>query len=84
MPYVTAWEEFAKEEGKQEGLQAGMLILLSSQLEQRLGTIEPELKQQLEQLDTQRLQELGNRLFSLTSQAELKAWLQSQPVAASS
>ncbi len=80
MPYVTAWEELAKEEGKQEGkqegLREGMFILLSGQLEQRLGTIEPELKQQLEQLNPQRLQELGKHLFSLTSQADLKAWLQ--------
>lgn len=76
MPYVTAWEELAKEEGKQEGLREGMLTLLSGQLEQRLGTIEPELKQRLEQLNPQQLQELGNRLFSLTSQVDLKVWLQ--------
>ena len=84
MALVSVFEILAKEEGKQEGLrkgkqeglQEGMLVLTINLLEQRFGSLEPELSQPLENLTSDQLQALSKQLLSLSSKDDLRAWLE--------
>ena len=69
---LSSWERDALK----EGLREGMLSMSLTLLEQRLGQLEPELQQQLEQLSTAQLQKLGKQLLSLPDKPALTAWLQ--------
>ena len=81
---LSSFEREAQEkglkQGRQEGLQEGMLTFALPWIEQRFGSIEPELKQQLEALNATQLQKLGKQLLSLSNKADLINWLKSKAV----
>ena len=80
MALISVFEILAKEEGKQEGkqegLREGMHVLTISLLEQRFGSLEPDLLQPLENLNIDQLQALSKQLLSLSSKGDLKTWLE--------
>lgn len=76
MPYVTSIERLAKEEGFLEGKQEGFLEIIFAQIEQKFGTLEPELTQQISTLSTEQLIELAKQMFSLSTKTDLVKWLQ--------
>jgi len=78
MALVSVFERIARDEGKEEGLQEGMLVLTTSLLEQRFGPLELELSQPLGKLTTDQLQALSKRLLSLSSKDDLKMWLEKE------
>jgi hypothetical protein len=72
MPYVTSVERIAREEGREEG----MVKVVLSQLKQRLGGLDGALEQNVKQLSTQQLEELGLALLDFSNTDELAAWLE--------
>jgi len=78
MPYVTSIERLAKEEGREEGQLQGrqeMSSMVTRQLKRRIGTMSPELEQQIDQLSFEQLGELGEALLDFKDEAALKNWL---------
>ena len=49
MPYVTSWEQHARQEGRQEGIREGVVELLLQALQIRFGEIPPTLLEKIEQ-----------------------------------
>ncbi len=67
----------ALEEGLQQGRQEGELAVVLKQLTRRLGTIEPELRSQIQQLSSAQVEELAEALLDFSTTADLVTWLQS-------
>ena len=59
------------QEGREEGERAIVLRLL----QRRLGTVSPELRQQVEALPLARLEALAEALLDFSSAEDLIAWL---------
>jgi hypothetical protein len=79
VPYITSVEKIGFErgiaQGVQQGVQQGEQKLTILLLEQRLGQISPELKEQIDGLSLPQLEALAIALFDITSIAELETWL---------
>lgn len=73
--YQEALEE-GLQQGRQEGRQEGELAVVRKQLTRRLGTIEPELRSQIQQLSSVQLEELAEALLDFSSTVDLVTWLQ--------
>lgn len=86
MQIVTSWMEQGIEQGIErgiergieQGIEQGMEILLWSQLNRRLGGVEPNLEEQIRALSVEQLQELGQALLDFGGQEDLLNWLSSQ------
>lgn len=63
-----------KQEGLQEGLQRERTLVLRL-LERAVGQVPRNARRQIEQLDFDQLEILGESLFDLKSGKELSAWL---------
>ncbi|BBD62475.1 hypothetical protein NIES2109_53190 [Nostoc sp. HK-01] len=70
MQIVTSWME--------EGIQQGELKVIQRQLTRRIGTITPELQEQLRGLSLTQLEDLAEALLDFSDEADLVAWLQQQ------
>jgi Domain of unknown function (DUF4351) len=79
VPYITSVEKIGFErgiaQGVQQGVQQGEQKLTILLLEQRLGQISPELREQIDGLSLPQLEALAIALFDITSIAELETWL---------
>ena len=68
-----------RQEGQLQGRQEGQLqerqSLVSRLLKRRIGTLSPELEQQIGQLSFEQLGELGEALLDFKDEAALKNWL---------
>ena len=60
----------------QEGKQQGELTIVMRLLTRRLGTLEPNLQSQLQQLSGNQLEELAEALLDFATTADLVTWLQ--------
>lgn len=65
----------AYQEALEEGLQQG-LEPIRAQVSRRLGTVEPELRSQIQQLSSVQVEELGEALWDFSTTEDLIAWLQ--------
>ncbi len=65
------------QEALEEGKQVGELTIVLRQLKRRLGSIEPQLQEQIQQLSSAQVEELAEALLEFSSSADLVAWLQS-------
>jgi predicted transposase/invertase (TIGR01784 family) len=74
--------EKGREEGRQEGRQEGQLALILRLLERRVGAINPEVQNQIEELSIAKLEDLGEALLNFTQMSDLAAWLQTHDLAA--
>ena len=52
-----------------------MSSMVTRQLKRRIGTMSPELEQQIDQLSFEQLGELGEALLDFKDEAALKNWL---------
>lgn len=73
--YQEALEE-GLEQGLRQGRQEGELALVLRLLTRRLGTVEPELQSQIQQLSTAQLEELAEALLDFSTTGDLAVWLQ--------
>ena len=71
MKIVTSWME----EGIKEGFEQGRRNLLLRMLEKKLGKFVPELRQQLESLSSEQVDQLGDIFFELESMDDLAQWV---------
>ncbi len=65
------------QEALEEGKQVGELTIVLRQLKRRLGSLEPQLQEQIQQLSSAQVEELAEALLEFSSSADLVAWLQS-------
>ncbi|HEY6331016.1 MAG TPA: DUF4351 domain-containing protein [Blastocatellia bacterium] len=79
MEQGLSWRERAMEEGlrkgHEEGRQEGMALVILQVIEQRLGPVEADLQQQINGLDENHLERLGEVVLKFTSTEDLVAWL---------
>ncbi|WP_256478985.1 DUF4351 domain-containing protein [Chroococcidiopsis sp. CCMEE 29] len=59
-----------------EGKQVKELTIVVRLLTRRLGSLEPQLQEQIEQLSSAQVEELAAALLEFSSSADLVAWLQ--------
>ncbi|PZD70646.1 hypothetical protein C1752_10367 [Acaryochloris thomasi RCC1774] len=64
-----------KGEGREEGRTAGERSLVLRLLNRRIGEVSPELRSQIEGLDLEQTEELGEALLDFTEQGDLVGWL---------
>lgn len=62
----------------EEGMQAEAVALVLRQLTRRIGTVEPEVQEQIRELSTAQLEDLGEALLDFSEAANLTAWLESR------
>lgn len=60
--------------GMEQGLQQGELLLLKRQMQRRFGPMTPAQQTRLEQLDRDRLEQLGEDLLDFTRIEDLDDW----------
>ena len=64
-----------KAEGLQEGRQQGEANLVLRQLSRKLGNLSPQVQNAVRQLDTERIEELGDALLDFAEMSDLTDWL---------
>jgi len=64
-----------KAEGLQEGRQQGEANLVLRQLSRKLGNLSPQVQNAVRQLDTERIEELGDALLDFAAMSDLTDWL---------
>jgi predicted transposase/invertase (TIGR01784 family) len=72
----TRFYQEALEEGLEQGRQEGELAVVLRQLRRRLGTVEPQLQLQIQQLSSAQLEELAEALLDFSTAEDLVTWLQ--------
>jgi flagellar biosynthesis/type III secretory pathway protein FliH len=83
MELSTSWHRKGREEGRQEGLQEGLYAglrrgrqeLLLKMLRKRLGALSSEVEAMIAGLSEERFDEVTERLFDMTSEADLRRFL---------
>jgi predicted transposase/invertase (TIGR01784 family) len=65
-----------REEGREEGKQAEAIALILRQLPRRIGTVEPELQERIQELSIAQLEDLAEALLDFSCADDLVAWLQ--------
>jgi len=70
MQIVTSW--------MRQGIQQGELTLILRQLNRRLGELNPQLQEHIQNLSTTELEELGEALLDFTTTADLEAWFENR------
>ncbi|MBL1203679.1 MAG: Rpn family recombination-promoting nuclease/putative transposase [Nostoc sp. GBBB01] len=64
------------EQGREQGREAEARSLIFRQLTKRVGELPQQLRQRLESLSLEQLENLGEALLDFTSMADLQAWLE--------
>ncbi|MBS1809378.1 MAG: DUF4351 domain-containing protein [Acidobacteria bacterium] len=87
MPYISSWERFAMEEGRQQGLEQGLeqglgqgleqgtRNIILRQLDRLLGDIGTENKTRVAELSLPQLDKLSEALLDFTETKQLTSWL---------
>ena len=65
-----------KQEGREEGRQEGEKSLILRQLTKRMGELSPEVRQSVENLSIEQLENLGEALLDFNSMVDLENWLE--------
>ena len=78
-PWVKQGWEDGKLEGRQEGIktgrQEGKEELIVRQLNRRFGSVSTKVREQLNDLSSEQLNDLGEALFEFKTFADLETWL---------
>lgn len=77
MPFVTSYEIFSREEGRQEGRREERQNLTLRQLRKRVGELDETTQMRIKDLPSERLEDLAEALLDFTSMADLQNWLRS-------
>lgn len=78
MQIVTSWMEQGLQQGRQEGKQEGELTVILRQLTRRIGTVDPQLQERIQQLSLAQLEDLAEALLDFSAAGDLVTWLGSQ------
>ncbi|QLE55716.1 DUF4351 domain-containing protein [Nostoc sp. TCL26-01] len=70
MQIVTSW--------MRQGMQQGEVKLICRLLNRRLGEVNPQLQERIQDLSTAELEDLGEALLDFTTTADLEAWFESR------
>lgn len=65
-----------KEEGREEGREAEARSLVLRQLTRRVGELPQQVRERIETLNLEQLENLGEALLDFTIMADLEAWLE--------
>lgn len=68
--------EEGREQGREEGKHAEAIALIMRQLLRRIGPVEPELQERIQQLSIAQLEDLAEALLDFSCANDLAAWLQ--------
>ncbi|WP_414550070.1 Rpn family recombination-promoting nuclease/putative transposase [Anabaena sp. CCY 0017] len=68
-------EQRGEQRGRQEGRQEGERSLVLRQLTRKVGELPPRMREQVETLTLEQLENLGEALLDFTSLLDLEAWL---------
>jgi predicted transposase YdaD len=79
MEIVTSWMQQGIERGLEQGRQEGELAVIMRLLNRRIGTVAPELQEQIRQLSLTQLEDLAEALLDFADTADLVSWLESHP-----
>jgi hypothetical protein len=63
------------QEGMEKGMERGMESVCLRQLRKRLGLVDADTQNRIEQLTVERLEELAEALLEFNSPSDLIAWL---------
>lgn len=64
-----------REDGLIEGRKNEALSIVSRQLTRRIGSIAPEIREQIQTLSVEELEDLGEALLDFSSASDLTNWL---------
>lgn len=67
-----------KEEGREEGREEGERALILRLLTRRVGELPQQVRESVETLCLEQLENLGEALLDFTSVADLQAWLKAR------
>lgn len=73
---ITLKETRVYREIKQEGREEGERKIILRQLTRRVGELPQEMRQRVENLSLEQLENLGEALLDFTSMADFQAWLE--------
>jgi predicted transposase YdaD len=68
------------QKGVQRGVGQGEQRMILKQLEQLLGKPSAKMRKQIEELNIQQLEELGEALLKFETEKDLTAWLKAQAI----
>lgn len=75
----TTWWDDAMHEGMKAGLEKGrqrLITLLIHQTEKRFGPVDASIKNRISSLDSDKAEELGEKLFDFENVEDLQQWLE--------
>ncbi len=72
---ITLKETRVYREIKEEGRETEARLLILSQLQKRLGELPQQVRERMENLSLEQLENLGEALLDFTSLADLQTWL---------
>ncbi len=68
----------AKREGMEKGREEGQREILHRQITKKFGPLSPDLNQQIDQLTSQKLDDLAEQLLDFQTISDLTQWLKNQ------
>ena len=71
MRYVTSFEREAEKRGQKQGQKQGEATILLSQMEHKFGTVPNNLRNRIEQADTQTLLDWSKRILTAKTPEEV-------------
>jgi predicted transposase YdaD len=78
MELTVSWIEQGRQEGLQEGRQEGLqqiLILLTHQIERRIGALDPTIQERVRSLSMDQLMRLGEVIYDIDNVVDLNTWM---------
>lgn len=75
---ITLKETRVYQEIKEEGREEGERKLILRQLQRRVGELPQQVRERVETLCLEQLENLGEALLDFTSVADLQAWLETR------
>jgi predicted transposase YdaD len=76
MQVIDEFQRKARREGREEGRQEGKRAVVEELLAVRFGELSNQLEQQIKKLSLRQIEELAKSLFTFSSIADLKRWLE--------
>ncbi|MEG5034722.1 Rpn family recombination-promoting nuclease/putative transposase [Microcoleus sp. AT3-D2] len=73
---VALGREEGREEGRQEGRQEGQVGLIMRLLSRRLGQINPDIENRIQQLSIDKLENIAEAMLDFSNAEDLTAWLE--------
>jgi predicted transposase YdaD len=73
--FITSVEEIGRKEGRAQGRKEGRQEVVILQLTRKVGTLTPEVKEQIDHLSAKQRLKLIDALLDFQTMADLTTWL---------